>query len=613
MSEKIDSGALAGGGLRAPQRGLPRFRPDGKGGVRRTSSGSIPSGIDPHSTDTQRDAGKPPTVLLDPGADNRFSPNLFPNMTALGAQPNRRKEDAPAKRIAQWRGRTIHIEHEAGDIRHPEGPFSTLIPHGIAYGYFKDLKGEDGDSLDVIMRHKPIQQSAESPPANERVFICAQCHPETGAFLQHKVMLGFSSPAEAESAYKMLWPPKMFAGLHEVAAEHFTDHVLPKLDVSKGVQTNKGDGVEIAKQLPTAEQLNTMADATIAELVQWHWDLHLAFTSQQTAGVDAGQLAEQHARVADGLFERGVEHPPPPDDGLDLLSNPKEVHAEQQPHYFEQSVATIDGVPDPFNNETMDQQARTKQALFELSGVALLELRKFLLPSIELALADFTDFEKAVWSTAYQNDLPDSAFLYVESGGSKDAAGKTTPRSLRHFPYKDQDGKIDLPHLRNALARIPQSSLPQNVKDAAIAAAQRHLGDTTKAVSKNYEARLEFPILKIDAEERLITGVVLEPDEVDAQNDTVKPEIIKAAAHRFMANYGRTDGSRLGLMHKQFGDVGFQLAESWIAPADMTIGEEKVKKGSWLMTVKAVSDALWASVKAGKLTGFSIGGIAAIA
>lgn len=64
------------------------------------------------------------------------------------------------------------------------------------------------------------------------------------------------------------------------------------------------------------------------------------------------------------------------------------------------------------------------------------------------------------WTTAYVNDLPDSAFLYVERGkGEKDSDGKTAPRTLRHFPYKDSDGDIDLPHLRNAIARIPQAKI----------------------------------------------------------------------------------------------------------------------------------------------------------
>lgn len=67
------------------------------------------------------------------------------------------------------------------------------------------------------------------------------------------------------------------------------------------------------------------------------------------------------------------------------------------------------------------------------------------------------DAEKAVWSTAYKNALPDSAFLYIESGGKKDQDGKTAPRSLRHFPVVDADGKPDAIHLRNAISQASKA------------------------------------------------------------------------------------------------------------------------------------------------------------
>lgn len=102
--------------------------------------------------------------------------------------------------------------------------------------------------------------------------------------------------------------------------------------------------------------------------------------------------------------------------------------------------------------------------------------------------------EKAEWSTAFINDLPDSSFLHVESGGKKDGEGKTTPRSLRHFPYKDASGKVDLPHLRNALSRIPQSKLPSDVKERVTAQARRVLADQEKAVGKAEEEELEAAI-----------------------------------------------------------------------------------------------------------------------
>jgi hypothetical protein len=69
------------------------------------------------------------------------------------------------------------------------------------------------------------------------------------------------------------------------------------------------------------------------------------------------------------------------------------------------------------------------------------------------------NFKAAEWSTKTINDLPDSSFALVEAGGSKDKEGKTTPRSLRHLPYKDASGKIDLPHLRNAMARVTHTNL----------------------------------------------------------------------------------------------------------------------------------------------------------
>lgn len=87
--------------------------------------------------------------------------------------------------------------------------------------------------------------------------------------------------------------------------------------------------------------------------------------------------------------------------------------------------------------------------------------------------------DRAVWTTAFINDLPDSCFLYVAPGGKKDADGKTVPRSLRFFPYKDSSGAIDLPHLRNALARIPQSSLSPSLKTSLTAKAQKILASAT--------------------------------------------------------------------------------------------------------------------------------------
>jgi HK97 family phage prohead protease len=65
------------------------------------------------------------------------------------------------------------------------------------------------------------------------------------------------------------------------------------------------------------------------------------------------------------------------------------------------------------------------------------------------------------------NDLPDSAFAYIEPGGTKDASGKTAPRSLRHFPIHDAA------HVRNALARASQSPFGKEAMPKIMAAAKK--------------------------------------------------------------------------------------------------------------------------------------------
>ena len=99
------------------------------------------------------------------------------------------------------------------------------------------------------------------------------------------------------------------------------------------------------------------------------------------------------------------------------------------------------------------------------------------------------DVDKAEWSTAFVNDLPDSAFFYVGAGGEKDDDGKTVPRTLRKLPYRGPDGNIDLPHLRNALSRLSQTDIPQSARDEIRARARRLLDEQTKraALAKAYE------------------------------------------------------------------------------------------------------------------------------
>jgi HK97 family phage prohead protease len=73
---------------------------------------------------------------------------------------------------------------------------------------------------------------------------------------------------------------------------------------------------------------------------------------------------------------------------------------------------------------------------------------------------------KAAMTSASINDLPDSAFAYIEPGG-KVVDGRTEPRSKRHFPVHDEA------HARNALAQAPKSPFGKQAMPKILAACRK--------------------------------------------------------------------------------------------------------------------------------------------
>lgn len=73
-----------------------------------------------------------------------------------------------------------------------------------------------------------------------------------------------------------------------------------------------------------------------------------------------------------------------------------------------------------------------------------------------MGIVDEATRQLAKWSRAFINRLPDSAFALVLPGGTKDATGRTQPRSLRKLPHHGPGGAVDKPHLSNALSRAAQ-------------------------------------------------------------------------------------------------------------------------------------------------------------
>lgn len=80
---------------------------------------------------------------------------------------------------------------------------------------------------------------------------------------------------------------------------------------------------------------------------------------------------------------------------------------------------------------------------------------------------------KAKWNAEYVNALPDTSFAYIAPGGEQDEEGKTAPRKLRMFPYKDVDGKPDASHVKSALARIPNAKMTEAARKKAMKAVEK--------------------------------------------------------------------------------------------------------------------------------------------
>jgi len=115
-----------------------------------------------------------------------------------------------------------------------------------------------------------------------------------------------------------------------------------------------------------------------------------------------------------------------------------------------------------------------------------------------------------------------------------------------------------------------------------------------------------IPIAKTDDEKRLIYGIVYEPEIVDSQAEWGGLTAIENACHKFMERYNRARA--LKLMHNSQLKEEAAIVECYIMPQDGQIGDQKVRKGTWVLVTKIHDDKLWKKVKSGEIAGYSMGG-----
>jgi hypothetical protein len=116
----------------------------------------------------------------------------------------------------------------------------------------------------------------------------------------------------------------------------------------------------------------------------------------------------------------------------------------------------------------------------------------------------------------------------------------------------------------------------------------------------------EVPIFKVSVDEQIVGGIVYEPHKEDSQGDYSTEEEIRQACYYFMEH-----ARKFKLQHEGAPITSMiNILENYIAPQDLKIADQTIKKGSWILVIRIRNDALWKLVKEEKLTGFSMAGVA---
>jgi hypothetical protein len=162
------------------------------------------------------------------------------------------------------------------------------------------------------------------------------------------------------------------------------------------------------------------------------------------------------------------------------------------------------------------------------------------------------------------------------------------------------------------------SSLRDKVRDAWNGLLEREKetggGAVQRAKAAIAEAEFDGVVLKHDRvrlvkadgqDEHFVLGIVLEPETEDSQGDVYSEKEVRDAAHGFME-----DARQIGYMHREMLKQGVAILENFVAPTDMNIDGQHVKKGTWLLGLRVKDASLWKQIKDGTLTGLSIGGSA---
>jgi predicted nucleotidyltransferase len=131
-----------------------------------------------------------------------------------------RQANDPLKKIIEINGVKVGIEWPKGSTRTwkhlPGNDYEKLMK--ADYGYIRQTEGEDGEEIDVY---------AGPDRDSDLAFVVTQLDKKTGEYDEDKIMLGYSSEAEAKASYLEHMEKAHFGGIKKMSWDEFLK-LVPK-------------------------------------------------------------------------------------------------------------------------------------------------------------------------------------------------------------------------------------------------------------------------------------------------------------------------------------------------------------------------------------------------
>lgn len=141
---------------------------------------------------------------------------------------------------------------------------------------------------------------------------------------------------------------------------------------------------------------------------------------------------------------------------------------------------------------------------------------------------------------------------------------------------------------RSLIARRAKALGVKNPLAEATSKAEREVEHVVRLIKGEFEGK--------------VYGVVLEPGLEDSQGDIASAEEIEKACHEHMEHALAPDVQHSGR------EAGAVLIENYIAPQDIELEGEPVRKGAWVQAYLVKDPIVKQEIAEGKLTGFSMEG-----